>query len=103
MTSLAPRCARTCGCRAPRQATGKGPMARVRLAPLFVPVEWELVRMTVGRTKLGALEVSSIALGCMSMTPIYGMPDPEEAVATLHQAPDLGIDFIDTSDAYGAN
>jgi aryl-alcohol dehydrogenase-like predicted oxidoreductase len=57
----------------------------------------------IGRRKLGTLEVSAIGLGCMSMTPIYGVPDPDEAIATLHRAPELGIDFIDTSDAYGAN
>jgi aryl-alcohol dehydrogenase-like predicted oxidoreductase len=57
----------------------------------------------IGRRKLGTLDVSAIGLGCMSMTPIYGVPDPEEAIATLHRAPDIGIDFIDTSDAYGAN
>jgi aryl-alcohol dehydrogenase-like predicted oxidoreductase len=57
----------------------------------------------IGRIKLGALEVSAVGLGCMSMTPVYGVPDPDEAIATLHRAPDLGIDFIDTSDAYGAN
>jgi aryl-alcohol dehydrogenase-like predicted oxidoreductase len=51
---------------------------------------------------LGKLEVSAIGLGCMSMTPIYGSPDPNEAIATLHRAPELGVDFIDTSDAYGA-
>jgi aryl-alcohol dehydrogenase-like predicted oxidoreductase len=39
----------------------------------------------------------------MSMTPIYGVPDADEAIATLHRAPELGIDLIDTSDAYGAN
>ncbi len=55
------------------------------------------------RVKLGALEVSAVGLGCMSMTPIYGVPDPEEAIATLHRAPEIGIDLIDTSDAYGAN
>src|SRR6516225_11141261 len=55
------------------------------------------------RRKLGALEVSAVGLGCMSMTPIYGVPDPEEAIATLHRAPEIGIDLIDTSDAYGAN
>jgi aryl-alcohol dehydrogenase-like predicted oxidoreductase len=55
------------------------------------------------RRKLGDLDVSAIALGCMSMTPIYGMPDPDEAIATLHRAPELDIDLIDTSDAYGAN
>lgn len=57
----------------------------------------------LGRRKLGSLEVSAINLGTMSMTPIYGVPDPEEAIATLHRAPELGLDFIDTSDAYGAN
>ncbi len=59
--------------------------------------------MMTERRKLGALEVSAIGLGCMSMTPIYGVPDPDEAIATLHRGPDIGIDLIDTSDAYGAN
>ena len=57
----------------------------------------------IGRRKLGPLDVSAINLGTMSMTPIYGVPDPDEAIATLHRGPELGIDFIDTSDAYGAN
>jgi aryl-alcohol dehydrogenase-like predicted oxidoreductase len=57
------------------------------------------------RRHLGPLEVSAIGLGCMSMTPVYSNPDPDEAIATIHRAPELGIDFIDTSDAYahGAN
>ncbi len=54
------------------------------------------------RRKLGKLDVSAIGLGCMSMTPIYGEPDPAAAIATLHRALELGIDFLDTSDAYGA-
>ncbi len=53
------------------------------------------------RRKLGGLEVSSLGLGCMSMTPIYGEPDPASALETLQRAPELGIDLIDTSDAYG--
>jgi len=57
------------------------------------------------RRKLGSLEVSAVGLGCMSMTPIYGQPDPAEAIATIQRAPEIGIDFLDTSDAYahGAN
>src|SRR6516165_153088 len=55
------------------------------------------------RRKLGALEVSAIGLGCMSMTPIYGVAVAEEAIATLHRASEVGIDLIDTSDAYGAD
>jgi aryl-alcohol dehydrogenase-like predicted oxidoreductase len=57
--------------------------------------------MMMRRRKLGSLDVSPVALGCMSMTPIYGTPDPEEAIATLHRAPEIGINLIDTSDAYG--
>jgi len=57
----------------------------------------------IARRKLGTLDVSAINLGTMSMTPIYGVPDADEAIVTLHRAPELGIDFIDTSDAYGAN
>lgn len=55
--------------------------------------------------KLGALDVSAIGLGCMSMTPIYGEPDPTEAIATVHRAVERGVTLIDTSDAYafGAN
>jgi len=53
------------------------------------------------RRRLGTLEVSALGLGCMSMTPIYGTPDPDSAVATIHRAAELGVDFLDTSDAYG--
>jgi len=53
------------------------------------------------RRKLGQLEVSAIGLGCATMTPFYGEPDPAEAVATIRRAADLGIDLLDTSDAYG--
>ena len=54
------------------------------------------------RRRLGKLEVGAIGLGCMSMTPIYGEPSEPEAVATIHRAIELGVDLIDTSDAYGA-
>jgi aryl-alcohol dehydrogenase-like predicted oxidoreductase len=37
----------------------------------------------------------------MSMTPIYGEPSEPEAIATIHRATELGVDLIDTSDAYG--
>jgi len=56
----------------------------------------------MNRRRLGDLEVSAIGLGCMSMTPIYGTPDEGEAIATIHRALELGVDLIDTSDAYNA-
>ncbi len=52
--------------------------------------------------KLGSLEVSAIGLGCMSMTPIYGEPDPAEAAATVRRAVERGVTLVDTSDAYNA-
>ncbi|HUA51061.1 MAG TPA: aldo/keto reductase [Candidatus Sulfotelmatobacter sp.] len=55
------------------------------------------------RRRLGSLEVSALGLGCLSFTPMYGGREPtaDEAMATLRRAPELGIDFLDTSDAYG--
>lgn len=46
--------------------------------------------------------VSALGLGCMGMTPIYAKPDPDEAIATVHEAVECGINLIDTADMYGA-
>ena len=45
--------------------------------------------------------MSTIGLGCMGLTPIYGHPDPELTFQTVHRAADLGVTLLDTSDAYG--
>src|SRR5919106_558702 len=51
--------------------------------------------------QIGPLRVSAIGLGCMGMTPVYGEPDPDECIATVHRAIELGVNFIDTADVYG--
>jgi aryl-alcohol dehydrogenase-like predicted oxidoreductase len=57
-------------------------------------------RRTLGRGD-AALEVSAEGLGCMGMSEFYGSADEGEAIATIHRALELGIDFIDTADMYG--
>ncbi len=55
------------------------------------------------RRRLGSqgLEVSAEGLGCMGMSEFYGPTDEAEAIATIHRALDLGVDFLDTADIYG--
>lgn len=45
--------------------------------------------------------VSSLGMGCMSMSEFYGRHDDRESLATIHRALDLGINFLDTADIYG--
>ncbi len=52
----------------------------------------------------GDLEINRLGFGAMRITGhgIWGPPtDPENAKAVLRRAVELGIDFIDTADAYG--
>ena len=53
------------------------------------------------RRRLGGLEVSAVGLGCATMTPFYDEPDRDAAIETLRRAREVGVDFLDSSDAYG--
>ncbi|HEV2186554.1 MAG TPA: aldo/keto reductase [Stellaceae bacterium] len=54
------------------------------------------------KRKLGGLEVGAVGLGCATMTPFYDAPDRASGIATIRRARELGVDFLDSSDAYGA-
>jgi hypothetical protein len=58
---------------------------------------------TIPRRKLGALEISAIGLGCMSMNSgNYNPPkDKGEMIRLLHAAVDRGITYFDTAEVYG--
>ena len=46
-------------------------------------------------------EVSALGLGCMGMSEFYGAADEAESTVTIHRALSLGVNFLDTADAYG--
>lgn len=52
----------------------------------------------LGRT---GFEVSEIGFGAWAIGGTWGPTDDSEAMATLHRALDLGVNFFDTADVYG--
>lgn len=57
------------------------------------------------KRKIGAagLEVSAVGYGCMGLSHGYGeTPEKNEAIALMRNAYELGCNFFDTAEAYGA-
>jgi aryl-alcohol dehydrogenase-like predicted oxidoreductase len=46
--------------------------------------------------------IAPIGLGCMGMSGIYGQADDNSSIDTLNRALEIGCNFWDTADAYGA-
>ncbi len=58
----------------------------------------------IPRRRLGSrgLEVSAIGLGCLGMSDFYGPSDDSASLKVIHRAIDIGVNFLDTADMYGA-
>lgn len=57
----------------------------------------------IEKRKLGTNgpDVGSLGYGAMVLEGYYGSSDDEQAVGTIHRALDVGMNMIDTADAYG--
>jgi aryl-alcohol dehydrogenase-like predicted oxidoreductase len=57
----------------------------------------------IQQRKLGSqgLVASQLGLGCMGMSEFYGPHDDQASLAVIDRALALGINFLDTADAYG--
>jgi aryl-alcohol dehydrogenase-like predicted oxidoreductase len=54
------------------------------------------------KRKLGTLEVSAIALGCMEAVGVYGpKPDRNQMINLIRKAYEKGVTYFDTAQAYG--
>src|SRR5204862_3453713 len=47
------------------------------------------------------LSVSTVGLGCMGLSGVYGNADDNESEDLIRKAIDLGVDHLDSSDMYG--
>ncbi len=55
-------------------------------------------KITLG---LNGPPISRIGLGCMGMSDFYGDSNEADSIGVIHQALDLGVNFLDTADMYG--
>ena len=57
----------------------------------------------IAHRKLGTqgLAVSTVGLGCMGLSGVYGTADDAQSEDLIRKAVDLGVDHLDSSDIYG--
>ncbi len=66
------------------------------------PTERSSAAVAMGRRRLGALEVSRLGAGCMSISANYGPPaDRNQGIKVIRSAFERGVTFFDTAEVYG--
>jgi len=77
--------------------------ATAMLPPLAFGASQKRSAKTIPSRRLGALEVSAIGLGCMSMNSGNYKPpkDRREMIRLIHAAVDRGVTYFDTAEVYG--
>ncbi len=60
-----------------------------------------MTRIAYRQLGKSGLSVSSVGLGCMSLSGVYGAAEDDQSVGLIQHAIDSGIDHLDTSDMYG--
>jgi aryl-alcohol dehydrogenase-like predicted oxidoreductase len=79
-----------------------GPLAWAQSSPRSVDNRSNQREAKMKTRKLGALEVSEIGTGAMSISANYGPPAPkDQGIATLRAAFEKGVTFFDTAEVYG--
>ncbi|HKS80474.1 MAG TPA: aldo/keto reductase [Candidatus Acidoferrales bacterium] len=58
--------------------------------------------MKLRRLGLARPPASALGVGCWSFSHSYGRAEESESIATIHRALELGCNFFDTADEYGA-
>jgi aryl-alcohol dehydrogenase-like predicted oxidoreductase len=55
----------------------------------------------IAHRKLGALDVSALGFGCMSLSGVYGKAEDAASVRLIHAALERGVSLLDSADIYG--
>jgi aryl-alcohol dehydrogenase-like predicted oxidoreductase len=78
-----------------------GPLVMTACASATPPIDNRSENRMQNR-RLGALQVSELGAGCMSISANYGPPaDKSQGIATIRAAHDHGVTFFDTAEVYG--